>query len=69
MYIHPILNKKFQKKHGNQVYMCEHKIDICAMLSVFYIGTGNLDIVQVTSIFSILADGYCKHSLIDIALG
>lgn len=49
--------------------MCEHKIDICAMLSVFYIGTGNLDIVQVTSIFSILADGYCKHSLIDIALG
>ena len=49
--VHPIPNKKYHKRDRNQAYTYQHKINIRAMMSAFFINTGGLDIGQLMAMF------------------
>ena len=51
--VHPIPNKKFRKGSGNQSYFLEYELNIRAMMSAFYIGTGGFDIGELVGMFGL----------------
>ena len=65
--MHPMTNKKYHKRERNQAYTCQHKINIHAMMSAFFIDTGGLDIGYLMAMFGVL-DGrgwerqFSRHS-------
>ena len=51
--VHPVPNKKFKKGTGNQSYTLEYELNIRAMMSAFYIGTGGFDIGELVGMFGL----------------
>ena len=51
--VHPVPNKKFKTGRGNQSYTLEYELNIRAMMSAFYIGTGGFDIGELVGMFGI----------------
>ena len=56
--IHPIPNKKLNRGNGNQSYTLEYELNIRAMMSAFYIGTGGFDVGELIGMFG-LPGGKC----------
>jgi len=51
--VHPIPNKKFRKGSENQSYSLEYELNIRAMMSAFYIGTGGFDVGELVGMFEL----------------
>ena len=51
--VHPIPNKKLNRGNGNQSYTLEYELNVRAMMSAFYIGTGGFDIGELIGMFGL----------------
>ena len=60
--VHPIPNKKFKKGSGNQSYSLEYELNIRAMMSAFYIGTGGFDIGVLVGMFGLPGGTYRERT-------
>ena len=62
--VYPIPNKILKKGSGNRSYSSEYELNIKAMMSDFYIGTGGFDIGVIVGMFGLPGGtGWeCQHS-------